>query len=605
MEKFNQLLNRYVQQAGISDSELARTLGVSRQTVFRWREGQTGRPRHREDILVIARKLRLTPAERDILLLAAGFPPEVVVDAPVATSVSTPALASAEEAFSPDQATDFAEDTPQSLTGEVAEFTASRSQVLLERASFLRLGVVALGLILLGGSFIWWFQRDTVERNLKPLMVQTPSAVSSGGSIPAPATEGEKLILVTHFANYASSQVGYNVAGRVTEALQQEIEQSRLPQMRVGIWPEVVGEAVEAEQAGQAISATLVIYGEYDVGRIVVKFAYPPGPASLTLPALQREALDVQALSAIINGDIPQQVRSLALLALGQIYLSEGDLSQAQTLLLQARDQLQAQPQGEPQTQAVANFYLGMAYQRQQPPDLEETIAAYTTAISAWPEMLSSYLNRSAAYLERSQAGDLERALADADKVVEAKPGWGLAYYNRASIRLWLGQPEATGLALADLDQALSLEPELAEARFNRAYIYLQQGEPLQKTVSELEKVLALRPEYGNALNLLCWSYALDQQPETALPYCQQALQLEPGRAEFQDSRGLVYALQGQDEAAITDFEAYATWLEQDQALPAWEKELAQRRSWIEALKAGQNPFTPEVLRELQQGFGK
>src|SRR5262245_23918317 len=79
MENFSQLLNRYIQQAGISDTELARSLGVSRQTIFRWREGQTGRPRRREDVLVIAQKLRLTPAERDELLLAAGFRPEEAI----------------------------------------------------------------------------------------------------------------------------------------------------------------------------------------------------------------------------------------------------------------------------------------------------------------------------------------------------------------------------------------------------------------------------------------------------------------------------------------------------------------------------------------------
>jgi hypothetical protein len=34
---------------------------------------------------------------------------------------------------------------------------------------------------------------------------------------------------------------------------------------------------------------------------------------------------------------------------------------------------------------------------------------------------------------------------------------------------------------------------------------------------------------------------------------------------------------------------------------PNFPEELkAQRRKWIEALKAGQNPFTPEVLKALK-----
>ena len=75
METFNHLFNEYIQRSGISDAELARTIGVSRQTIFRWREGLTSRPRNRDDVLIIAKKLRLSDEERDTLLLAAGFRP--------------------------------------------------------------------------------------------------------------------------------------------------------------------------------------------------------------------------------------------------------------------------------------------------------------------------------------------------------------------------------------------------------------------------------------------------------------------------------------------------------------------------------------------------
>lgn len=51
MENFSRLLNQYVQRAGISDTELSGAIGASRQTIFRWREGATVRPRYREDVL--------------------------------------------------------------------------------------------------------------------------------------------------------------------------------------------------------------------------------------------------------------------------------------------------------------------------------------------------------------------------------------------------------------------------------------------------------------------------------------------------------------------------------------------------------------------------
>ena len=89
MRSFAELLVEYTQRAGISDAELARSTGVQRQTIFRWKEGLVARPRYREDVIKIAAKLRLAPAERDEMLLAAGFPPESTAGCP------TPGLACA------------------------------------------------------------------------------------------------------------------------------------------------------------------------------------------------------------------------------------------------------------------------------------------------------------------------------------------------------------------------------------------------------------------------------------------------------------------------------------------------------------------------------
>jgi DNA-binding XRE family transcriptional regulator len=75
MRSFAELLTEYTARTGVSDAELARVLGVRRQTIFRWKEGLTGRPRNRQDIVRCAEKLRLSSEERDELLLAAGFAP--------------------------------------------------------------------------------------------------------------------------------------------------------------------------------------------------------------------------------------------------------------------------------------------------------------------------------------------------------------------------------------------------------------------------------------------------------------------------------------------------------------------------------------------------
>lgn len=125
----------------------------------------------------------------------------------------------------------------------------------------------------------------------------------------------------------------------------------------------------------------------------------------------------------------------------------------------------------------------------------------------------------------------------------------------------------------------------------------------MEQVVPDLRQALDLRPDYANALNLLCWGYAVEQQPEQAMPYCQQAVAIEP-RPVFMDSRGVVYALQGDYPAAIADFETYVDWLDH-QPEPVNQAELDRHQAWIDALRTGQNPFTPDLLANMRNEFGR
>lgn len=588
MESFDQLLNEYVRRSGISDSELARTLGVSRQTIFRWREGLTGRPRQREDVLVIARKLRLSSEERDRLLLAAGFRPEVEAERRGHGDAET--IETDEKYKEAEPAAD--EIANPEIIAAPPPASSQRKRWLFSLAGGLLLVVVLTAVWLVNGE-----QQDSQTTATPAARAVVPSVTLS------PAQPGETIVLITHFANYASSQVGYNVAGRLAQALQKELDQAHQENIRLVIWPQPVGERDEALKVGQTVSATLVIFGEYDVGRIVVEFAQPADQGSFADPALQRHVADVPDLSAAINSDLPQQVRSLALMALGQIFLNRNQADQARPLLLRARDNLKGDPREDKQILALAYFYVGIAEQRSQPPQLDAAIAAYDQAIAAWPEMISSRLNRSAAYVARKQPGDLELALADADQIIAIRPEWAVAYNNRSSIRLTMGGAENLALALADLEKALELDTNVPEIYFNRAYVHFQQGLSMETVAPDLTKALALRPDYANALNFYCRGYAIEQQPELALPYCQQAVAANP-QPSFLDSRGLVYALMGDYPAAVDDFNAYTTWLAQ-QPDEQEQDALARRQEWIKSLEAGQNPFTPTVLAEVRREFGQ
>jgi hypothetical protein len=52
--------------------------------------------------------------------------------------------------------------------------------------------------------------------------------------------------------------------------------------------------------------------------------------------------------------------------------------------------------------------------------------------------------------------------------------------------------------------------------------------------------------------------------------------------------------LTGNIGGAIEDFQAFISSTNND-------KRKAQRQGWIESLRAGKNPFTPEVLKELKR----
>jgi hypothetical protein len=95
-----------------------------------------------------------------------------------------------------------------------------------------------------------------------------------------------------------------------------------------------------------------------------------------------------------------------------------------------------------------------------------------------------------------------------------------------------------------------------------------------------------------NFLNGLCWYGALQGYAPRILEYCDQAVDLAPGDQNIRDSRGVARALTGNPAGAIEDFQFFVA---NDDRVESTR----QRQQWITDLKAGRNPFTPELLEEL------
>lgn len=556
MTTFSEQLREYIERAGITDAELARSIGVRRQTIFRWKEGVVERPRNRDDVLRCAEKLRLTPAERDGLLTAAGFAPE---QPPVASRAAAVDTSTAGDGVSTAPAAPARQ--PAAVPWPIWALVA---------AFFVLIVVLAMG---------WW----------------RPGQSGVGRMTTPPATivaaPGETLVLVAEFANYAPGQ-SYNVAGRVVEAIGEEIAAAGLAATRAQIWPEAVAEDARAADILAQTGAAMLIWGEYDSGRVRVNWA-----AGEDRDRWEQLLPTPSELTAAINVDVPQQVRSIANLTLGRLYRKAGQIENARAAFERALVGTE-----DAALQPTLQFYLATVLERAPGADLDRAIELYTAVIAARPDWINARYNRGSAYLDRyygpeGQAADLDAAIDDLSWVITHRADAANAYINRGVAHYERRGAGDLPQAIADMSDAIAIEPHNAVYRFNRGLAYIRADHP--RWYADLDEAVRLDPAYGPAYNGLCWGYALAGQPEDALPNCNQALELGQEGAAL-DGRAIATALAGDLDGAAADLRGYLDWL---RTLP--DAYYARYRGpvvegWIEALEEGRNPFDAETRQGLR-----
>lgn len=202
-----------------------------------------------------------------------------------------------------------------------------------------------------------------------------------------------------------------------------------------------------------------------------------------------------------------------------------------------------------------------------------------------------AYVSRALAALREQKP---EVAMTAIEKALALEPALARAYYVRAQIyRLQKEYPAA----LADLERVVADDPTDLDVYGALGMTYQAMGD-LDKAVANYQKALTLDADNADWYNNLCWAYGVFNQPEAGLDYCEQAIAL---RAEpyIHDSRGLVYALLGDYGNAIIDFTIFVNYYDNTYRGHQFP-EVAQRKAWIKAMQAGQNPFTPDVLEALR-----
>ena len=586
------------------------------------------RPRYREDVLRCSEILRLTQAERDELLLAAGFSPE-----------SEGAAAAADSTGAAPAAGDPA-------AGAQAAPTLSR-----RIRGVLPLGAAAALLL------------------LSVALVAFASVFLLDGDAGHPvAARGESLIVVAPFVNYTGGELGFNVAGRIRDAVEAAVSDAGLDSVRIAEWPDELDGAAAAQGAAEMSGATIVIWGEYDSARVAAHFTAPHARQA----TFSQQVVDLSSsparLPTTVNLELTGEVRYVALALLGRLYLEQDDHDRAKQALHRAMEPTptdddalaslrillaQAYMGGDLAdfdeaiwlfTQALAadprsvdalngraiaylernrewdaqlavrdlesardirpdhaatSLNLAVAYlERRFPVDADLAVSALTDAISVEPDYAAAYVNRAAAYVARGDAGDLDRAFDDVETAMETRPGLTEAYLTLANVYAARGQPGDDRRAIDELSRALELAPGSAEAYYSRGLARSAAGDTAG-SLADLRRAQELESRAPHVNAALCLQLSLVGNPESALPYCDTAVGAGP-RGAYSEPRSVANALLGRHEEAADDLETFLSWVDSSPREECLSLYSASRTRWLEQLRAGNSPFDAETLGSLR-----
>jgi tetratricopeptide (TPR) repeat protein/predicted aspartyl protease len=227
------------------------------------------------------------------------------------------------------------------------------------------------------------------------------------------------------------------------------------------------------------------------------------------------------------------------------------------------------------------------------------------------PRDAAGFMRRGTAYAARK---DFEHALADLQRAYELAPREADYYYELGRVQWQSGQPAP---ALQAFDKALELKPDHVAAGLARAQLRLIRHADVKADLDAIDRFAApedtlrlrlgglyeaigqfsaaihqydlwINAHQGDAalagvLNARCWVQAeANQNLDRALSDCNAALRLQPKRAAFLDSRGLVRLRRGEFDRSISDYDA-ALALEPGLPSSLFGRGLAKLRKGLQA----------------------
>ena len=177
----------------------------------------------------------------------------------------------------------------------------------------------------------------------------------------------------------------------------------------------------------------------------------------------------------------------------------------------------------------------------------EEARKSFEKAVELDPSFASAYRLLALAYIYSADTQKREEAL---------KKAWNLSKRTTERERLWILYDYALNIeknadrSLRVLEEITEKYPKDKEAHFQVALYYRGTGTNQKKVIEEFNKALDLDPNYGDALNMLAYSYLTWGDYRKAVEYFKGYVSALPGDANPIDSLAFGYFCLGElDEA--------------------------------------------------------
>ena len=195
------------------------------------------------------------------------------------------------------------------------------------------------------------------------------------------------------------------------------------------------------------------------------------------------------------------------------------------------------------------NQNLASVYSRSDPPQWEEAMRHYTTALALRPQSHMIYSNIGVAL---NRLGKREAALAAAKKALELKPDYAPAHSN---IGGWLMEAGKYEPAEAALRQAIATEPSMANAHRNLGCLYAKTQRP-KEAFASFDEALKLNPNLALGYSARGLTWAMVKEFDKAIADFQLSLKHDNKNDEAYHGLGWVYEQKRQYADAVKWYEA-------------------------------------------------